>query len=95
MMSTETAHSAGDHSASISTASSGSVPVHVVRVVAEAQRSPVYNLTVEDVPEYFAGGVLVHNCDALRYAVATSNFQWRHSVPLPDNHRFDTEELAA
>ncbi|MDV2475149.1 hypothetical protein F8M49_06390 [Rhodococcus zopfii] len=34
-------------------------------------------------------------CDALRYAVATSNFQWRHAVPLPDNHRFDTEELAA
>lgn len=34
-------------------------------------------------------------CDALRYAVATSNFQWRHSVPLPDNHRFDSEDNAA
>ncbi|MCK8675120.1 phage terminase large subunit [Rhodococcus sp. HM1] len=34
-------------------------------------------------------------CDALRYAVATSQFQWRHAVPLPDDHRFDTEETAA
>jgi hypothetical protein len=30
----------------------------------------VYNLTVEDCPEFFANGVLVHNClDALRYAL--------------------------
>ena len=27
----------------------------------------VYNLTVAECPEYFANGVLVHNCDALRY----------------------------
>ncbi len=25
-------------------------------------REPVYNLTVEGSPEYFANGVLVHNC---------------------------------
>jgi len=31
---------------------------------------PVYNLTVEDEPEFYANGVLVHNCDALRYMVA-------------------------
>jgi len=28
---------------------------------------PVYNLKVEDEPEYFANGILVHNCDAMRY----------------------------
>jgi hypothetical protein len=25
---------------------------------------PVYNLTVDGLPEYVAGGILVHNCDA-------------------------------
>lgn len=33
-----------------------------------AKRRPVYNLSVEDANEYFANGVLVHNCDALSYA---------------------------
>lgn len=43
------------------------VPVRVLSV-AEATVSPVYNLTVEGVPEYFANGILVHNClDSLRY----------------------------
>jgi hypothetical protein len=30
---------------------------------------PVYNLTVEGENEYFANGVLVHNCDALVWAL--------------------------
>lgn len=31
---------------------------------------PVYDLSVADVPEFFANGILVHNCaDALRYAL--------------------------
>ncbi len=44
-----------------------SAPAHVVgsRIVGYA---PVYNLTVEDEHEYVANGVLVSNCDALRYA---------------------------
>lgn len=29
---------------------------------------PVYNLSVKDKPEYFANGVLVHNCDAALYS---------------------------
>jgi hypothetical protein len=33
----------------------------------DAGRADVYNLTVEDEPEFFANGVLVHNCDAGRY----------------------------
>lgn len=36
----------------------------------DAGRSSVFNLTVADQPEFFANGVLVHNCaDALRYLV--------------------------
>ena len=29
----------------------------------------VYNLTVEGQPEYYANGLLVHNCDVTRYAI--------------------------
>lgn len=44
--------------------------VHVVSVSAIAERQAVYNLTVEGQPEYYAAGVLVHNClDATRYAL--------------------------
>ncbi|MGE5333208.1 MAG: hypothetical protein ACM3N4_00780 [Nitrososphaerota archaeon] len=33
----------------------------------------VYNLTVAGTPEYYANGVLVHNCmDATRYALHTA-----------------------
>ncbi len=35
----------------------------------KSEREPVYNLTVEDTHEFFANGVLVRNCDALRYMV--------------------------
>lgn len=31
----------------------------------------VYDLEVDEVHEYFANGLLVHNCDALRYAIFT------------------------
>src|SRR5699024_1711664 len=39
-------------------------------------RLPVYNLRVEGSPEFFANGVLVHNCDALRYAVRMLRQVW-------------------
>jgi len=47
--------------------------VHTLTSKAEPQ--PVYNLTVEDSPEYYANGVLVHNCDGLRYRVATTDLK--------------------
>jgi len=47
--------------------------VHVVAVVTNAKPSAVYNLTVEGMHEYFANGILVHNCDAARYAVMAVN----------------------
>lgn len=42
--------------------------VTVVSVI-PAGISRVYNITVDDVHEYFANGVLVANCDALRYGI--------------------------
>lgn len=46
--------------------------VALVRVagVFKALTQPVYDLTVDGQPEFFANGVLVHNCfDATRYAL--------------------------
>jgi hypothetical protein len=34
----------------------------------EPYNTPVYNIEVEDMHEYFANGLLVKNCDAMRYA---------------------------
>lgn len=42
-------------------------PVHVIAVRRLEKTADVYNLTVEDQHEYFANGVLVSNCDAVRY----------------------------
>lgn len=39
--------------------------MHIAR--GECGLSPVYNLTVETDNEYYANGVLVHNCDSLQY----------------------------
>ena len=43
---------------------SNAVGVHAVDVIATGRRANVYNLTVEDCPEFYANGILVHNCDA-------------------------------
>jgi hypothetical protein len=40
-----------------------------VENVQSAGRAKVYNLQVKDASEYYANSVLVHNCDAVRYAV--------------------------
>jgi phage terminase large subunit len=34
-----------------------------------SRRAPVYSITVEDSHDFFANGILVRNCDALRYAM--------------------------
>jgi intein/homing endonuclease len=40
--------------------------------IEESWNEEVYDLTIEDAHEYFANGVLVHNCmDAIRYAIYT------------------------
>ncbi len=39
----------------------------VVSIDLQPQKQAVYNLTIDAVPEYFANGILVHNCDVARY----------------------------
>lgn len=57
------------HSLSIATHRPNVARVHVLGVSVERGRQPVYNLTVDGNPEFYANGVLVHNCDTMRYAV--------------------------
>lgn len=47
-------------------------PVFVLRVDLELKKHPVYNLSVSETPEYYANGILVHNClDGARYGIFT------------------------
>ena len=41
--------------------------VKVVRRIETKSRRKVYNIKVDDMREYYANGILVHNCDAMRY----------------------------
>lgn len=65
----EPANGAANPMKSTGTVYGATVLVPVEAVFAMSERRPVYNLTVEG-GEYYANGVLVHNCDALRYMVA-------------------------
>ena len=58
------------NSSSISTSKRMCVHPVVVGVERLSRKIPVFNLTVEGEHEYFANGVLVSNCDALRYLCA-------------------------
>lgn len=42
------------------------LPVRVF-AVQHVGKEIVYNLTIEDCPEFYANGILVHNCDSARY----------------------------
>lgn len=44
-------------------------PARVVLLTDTGRSGPVYNLTVETDNEYFANGILCHNCDILAYMV--------------------------
>ena len=46
----------------------------VRRVYVNKERAAVFNLTVDDAHEYFANGILVSNCDALRYAISSQKY---------------------
>lgn len=50
------------------------VPVHAVRKSENDKRQPVYNLTVDGEHEYFANGILVSNCDSIRYAISSHKY---------------------
>ena len=61
----QTRSSAGAHAAT----SSGCVTTLNITSRKRLGARPVYNLTVDDAHVYYANGVLVHNCDALSWAV--------------------------
>jgi len=68
----ESALFAGEHSGSTDTKATSAVPVSVVQSRA-AGKARVYNLHVSEQHEYFAEGVLVHNCyDAIRYGLTNA-----------------------
>jgi phage terminase large subunit len=67
----EPALSAGMSLSSINTVNQKPVLTYVavLSVVRNEKKHPVYNLSVSDTPEYFANGILVHNCyDMTGYA---------------------------
>ncbi|MEC4016086.1 PBSX family phage terminase large subunit [Streptomyces sp. H27-D2] len=74
------ASAAEPHSESTSITAPASAGSHVLGVTALLNAAPVWNLSVADCPEFFAGGVLVHNCDALRYAVFTTRSLWQNRI---------------
>lgn len=68
----ESAPGAATRFASTSTARTNAAPLSVEHVGFTGRHEPVYDLTVDGVHEFYANGVLVHNCmDALRYAAFT------------------------
>jgi hypothetical protein len=54
----------------------------------ERSKAAVYNLEVEDTSEYFAQGILVHNCRYILY----STFGHGRSAQSWLNHHFDRPE---
>lgn len=60
--------------------SAASFVVSVVQSWVEGGQASVFNLQVEDTPEYFANGVLVHNCDEL--------CKWKYAQETWDNLQF-------
>src|SRR5262249_15960928 len=66
-------------------------PVHVVSsscISGEGSKAAVYNLEVEGAHEYFAQGILVHNCRYILHAT----FGHGRSAQIWLNHHFDRPE---
>lgn len=69
-------------------------PVHVnVRVlckVPQKEKYDVYNITVADEHEYYANGILVSNCDALRYFVYSTQSTGNYAgFTIPEQSKTD------
>jgi len=66
------AHDVANHLRSINTKKRASAHAYVLRVTAEPNPQPVFDLTIEGTPEFYANGILVHNSmDAIRYGIYT------------------------
>jgi hypothetical protein len=84
-----TASGASPSIESIGTARSDIALSRVVSLHAEPFAAPVFNLTVEGEHVYFANGVLVSNCDALRYlCVGLEYFEPEDSLAMPLNANY-------
>ena len=67
-----------------------SAALEAVQCIEECQRSDrVYDMTVNGEHEFFAGGILVHNCmDAIRYAIGPLiKAQPQSAVFMPSRYR--------
>ena len=90
-MLTATVRRVVSRSGSTSTVSNGAAPVYVVSSFDPLPgKQPVYNLTVDGEHEYYANGVLVSNCDAVRYACAEI-LGLSYNRPLSGNERLRLE----
>lgn len=92
MMSSAYVSSAASRSRSTSTAKPSAVGVGVAHICAieSAPRQPVYDLTIEGQPEFFAELILVHNCiDAAGYLVWGIP-TWRASLPQGNSLTYST-----
>ena len=69
MMKPASARCAEECSLVTGTTRRGVVEKRVLHVCGVSKKQPVFNLTVDGEHEYFANGVLTHNCDALGYDV--------------------------
>jgi len=68
--------------------------IHVENVSAPEllEKRSVYNLTVADAHEYYANGILVSNCDALRYIAGKLSKPPTNAVPI-DKSRFGAKTI--
>jgi len=82
-------------SASISTNQQSIVAGRVLRVLEAGKAAKVYDLTVEGEHEYFANGVLMHNCDALFYGCSKLTMDYPALLPVPDRIMPKLAELFA
>ncbi len=88
------ASTAEPYSSATSTGSNRFAPCRVLTVTEAGKANDVFDLTIEDQHEFFANGVLVHNCiDALRYACegirrATAISKPVNFTPLPVMHKW-------
>jgi hypothetical protein len=66
--------------------------VTVVRAADTGIKAPVYNITVANAHEYYANGILVSNCDTLRYIAATI-FRHRYGLEVlqPDTYFYQSD----
>ncbi len=71
-----------------------------LKVLPGEGRDMVYNITVKNAPEYYVrvqehNGVLVHNCDAFRYIMATRHIRTldKEMLQQPIQHRKEEEEV--